>query len=89
MVKDGKTKKPQKPTFIEKKRRRLAKSEKEATAEQDKLLLFLKESRERDDTLFVKMMDFSKESEKRQLDMTTRAYSFGTFSFQQAVFCFW
>ena len=72
MVKGGKTKKPQKPTFIKKKRRRLAKSEKEAAAEQDKLLLFLKESWERDDALFVKLMDLSKESEKRQLDMTTK-----------------
>ena len=72
VVKGGKTKKPQKPTFIKKKRRRLAKSEKEPAAEQDKLLLFLKESRERDDALFVKLMDLSKESEKRQLDMTTK-----------------
>ena len=65
-------KSPEPPRLAKKKRQRHTKTQKEAADEQDKFLNFLKENQKRDDEIFSKLMEMSRDAERRQNEATNK-----------------
>ena len=60
------------PRLAKKKRQHHTKTQKEAADKQDKFLNFFKENQKRDDEIFSKLMEMSRDAEQRQNEATNK-----------------